>query len=52
MNIKELNVKFYIKIKKLIKKNGFEIPPFSYWIKLWKNKPKKKLVMEYLKGKN
>ena len=51
MNIKELNVKFYIKIKKLIKKNGFEIPPFSHWIKLWKNKPKKKIGDGIFKGK-
>tara|TARA_B100000989_G_scaffold296585_1_gene280161 strand:- start:1157 stop:2221 length:1065 start_codon:yes stop_codon:yes gene_type:complete len=36
MIIKKLNFSFYKKIKKLIFKNGFNIPSYQYWIKLWK----------------
>ena len=35
MLLKKLNINFYKKIKRLINKNGFEIPNYKYWRKLW-----------------
>ncbi len=35
MFLKKLNINFYKKIKRLINKNGFEIPNYKYWRKLW-----------------
>lgn len=40
MIITKLNISFYKKIKKLINKNGFEIPKYYFWTKLWKNDKK------------
>ena len=43
MIIKKLNISFYKKIKKLISKNGFQIPNYYFWIRLWKNNINKKI---------
>ena len=37
MIIKKLNFSFYKEIKKLINRNGFDIPNYFFWVKLWKN---------------
>ena len=43
MIIKKLNFSFYREIKKLINRNGFEIPKYFFWIQLWKNDNKKNI---------
>ena len=40
MLFKRLNISFYKKIKLLIIKNGFQIPNYFFWKKLWDNNPK------------
>ena len=40
MIIKKLRINHYKKIKRLIIKNGFKIPSYKYWAKLWGNKQK------------
>tara|TARA_B100000886_G_scaffold340338_1_gene309278 strand:+ start:51 stop:1115 length:1065 start_codon:yes stop_codon:yes gene_type:complete len=52
MIITKLNISFYKKIKNLINKNGFEIPKYYFWTKLWKNN-KKEIIGDgiFLKNK-
>ena len=40
MLFKRLNISFYKKIKLLIIKNGFQIPNYFFWKKLWNSKPR------------
>ena len=43
MIIKKLNFSFYKEIKKLINRNGFDIPNYFFWVKLWKNNVNKSI---------
>lgn len=52
MFLKKLNINFYKIIKKLINKNGFKIPRYKYWIKLWGESSKTVVGEGIFKGSN